>query len=506
MRIYYIAILLLMGCASIQPLEGGDKDEQIPVVIKTFPDSASINVQSSTFTFEFDEYVKTKNLTQQLLISPIQKTPPKTSIRGKKLTIELTDTLKENTTYIFQFNESIVDINEGNALLNYRYIFSTGSVLDSLTYNATIRDFKTNKPCEECNIQFYSTLQDSVILKDKPSYIGKTNSNGIVSISNLPKDSFLVIAIQDENKNLVLDNGEKISFTSFIETSDRSIKNSFRIFPYIKTHKASLRLVKSSIPSVIKLFSKEPLTELPIVKLNDKEYIISLNKQRDTITVNHKLYTDTINIDVISSDSSSFLKPNTTKKLIRLQSVTNTNKILLKFDRYINIKDSTSLSIILDSISLQKYTINQLDSQNISLNIPNSAYQEIRLIIDSNFVSDVYSNTLQKLDTITLYNPSNTLTNLTLKLDSLNPQSSYILNTFSLGRQVDSRVITPSTQTLNLKLKPGKYQFELITDINKNGIWNTGNPFIKLSPEPISISEEVELRLNWDKELIINPL
>ena len=256
MRIYYIAILLLMGCASIQPLEGGDKDEQIPVVIKTFPDSASINVQSSTFTFEFDEYVKTKNLTQQLLISPIQKTPPKTSIRGKKLTIELTDTLKENTTYIFQFNESIVDINEGNALLNYRYIFSTGSVLDSLTYNATIRDFKTNKPCEECNIQFYSTLQDSVILKDKPSYIGKTNSNGIVSISNLPKDSFLVIAIQDENKNLVLDNGEKISFTSFIETSDRSIKNSFRIFPYIKTHKASLRLVKSSIPSVIKLFSK----------------------------------------------------------------------------------------------------------------------------------------------------------------------------------------------------------------------------------------------------------
>ena len=64
-----------------------------------------------------------------------------------------------------------------------------------------------------------------------------------------------------------------------------------------------------------------------------------------------------------------------------------------------------------------------------------------------------------------------------------------------------------SSNTLTYKnLKSGDYTVHITKDKNQNGIWDTGNIFTKTSPEPIQISESIEIRDNWDKELIINVL
>jgi hypothetical protein len=62
-----------------------------------------------------------------------------------------------------------------------------------------------------------------------------------------------------------------------------------------------------------------------------------------------------------------------------------------------------------------------------------------------------------------------------------------------------------TTLILN-SLSQGSYYVRIITDINENNYWDSGNPITNQSPEPIYISETFELRNNWDKELIINHL
>ena len=101
MRCFLILSLFLLGCASIQPLSGGDKDKLPPKVIHTSIDSAAINVTTSIFLFEFNEYIQQKQAVDKLLISPYQSKPPTVTVKKKSLTIELNDDLITNTTYIW---------------------------------------------------------------------------------------------------------------------------------------------------------------------------------------------------------------------------------------------------------------------------------------------------------------------------------------------------------------------------------------------------------------------
>ena len=105
-------ILLLFSCASVQQLDGGDKDITPPQVQSVFPDSASLNVKSKIISFTFDEYISTTKTNELLIISPSQKINPTIESKGKKLIITLNDSLLPNTTYTIQFNRSVIDINE----------------------------------------------------------------------------------------------------------------------------------------------------------------------------------------------------------------------------------------------------------------------------------------------------------------------------------------------------------------------------------------------------------
>ena len=50
------------------------------------------------------------------------------------------DTLQENTTYSFNFGQSIVDFNEGNPNDYLSYVMSTGPFIDSLQMAGIVDD------------------------------------------------------------------------------------------------------------------------------------------------------------------------------------------------------------------------------------------------------------------------------------------------------------------------------------------------------------------------------
>ena len=116
--------------------EGGEKDEIPPKVLSSKPENSSINFDEKKIRITFDEYIKLEKLNSQLVVSPpIDKSNYSIFPQGgasKHIDIEINETLSDSTTFVFNFGESIKDNNEGNLLPFYKYVFSTGSYVDSL--------------------------------------------------------------------------------------------------------------------------------------------------------------------------------------------------------------------------------------------------------------------------------------------------------------------------------------------------------------------------------------
>ena len=93
--------------------DGGWYDDDPPIVIGSTPADKSTNVTTKKITIYFDEFVKLEDATNKVIISPPQLEMPDIKSGGKKIVVELKDTLKENTTYTIDFSDAISDNNEG---------------------------------------------------------------------------------------------------------------------------------------------------------------------------------------------------------------------------------------------------------------------------------------------------------------------------------------------------------------------------------------------------------
>ncbi len=209
----FISILLISGCAKIAAPPGGPKDEEPPKIKKSVPENYSTNFDQKTIKIDFDEHVVLKEVNQKLIISPPLLENPEIRMKGKSLIIEIEEELYENTTYTFNFNDAIVDLNESNPFVNFQYVFSTGDELDSLKFGGEIVNaFNLSVP-EEVHVLLYDDLSDSAIYKHKPLYVSKADENGNFLIQNLKADTFQIFALQDANLDFLYDLEEYVGFS-----------------------------------------------------------------------------------------------------------------------------------------------------------------------------------------------------------------------------------------------------------------------------------------------------
>ena len=499
-------ILLLFSCASIQQLDGGDKDTTPPQVQSVFPDSASLNVKSKTISFTFNEYISTTKTNELLIISPSQKINPTIESNGKKLIITLNDSLLANTTYTIQFNGSVIDINESNPLIDYNYIFSTGSYLDSLSVSGLVKDLLTNKPCEGCNVHLYKTINDSLVITDKPDYITKTKEDGTYIIRNLPKSSFNLLSLNDANKNLKLDKDETISLSKVIYSDSNSI-DTLLVFPNQNNDPYKLKLTSKITPGILQIVSNKPILNdniVLVIKDSIASYNLSLSK--DTITTYFKPKTDTTAINIyLLSDTFEFkyiLDINTLKYTPKLSASISQSLIYIKSNTPIQSIDTSKIDLYIDSqiITIYNYTIDGTALMILSNTDINN--KNLKLVLNKGAILDLLNKT-NKIDTILIQPIIESTSSLTLTLKLINPQY-YIINLKQGKKTINHSYITSDT-TLNFKnLVPGIYQVEIITDNNHNNIWDTGDFLSKKSPEIIQLSNDIEIRQNWDNALIIN--
>ena len=230
-------LILFNRCASIGTISGGPKDEDLPKMIGSKPKMYATNFNGKEIRIDFDEYVQLKDVNQQFNASPPLKKKPLIWIKNKTVIVEYTDTLKENTTYTFNFGNSISDLNEGNVYTNFEFVFSTGNFIDSLGIRGRIVNaFNLNPDKEAVLAELYSNLSDSAPLKEIPLFTGRTDTKGYFFINNVKPGTYRLYALKDKNYNYIYNPvTEAIAFsdsTVLLESSELSKENKSRIlFP-----------------------------------------------------------------------------------------------------------------------------------------------------------------------------------------------------------------------------------------------------------------------------------
>ena len=194
-------IVVLPGCATIIPPEGGPKDTLPPVLRRADPLDSSLNFTDKTITLSFDEYVDADNAQQEMIISPVPANLPTVTRKLNTVTIKLRDTLEPNTTYSLNFGNTIKDVNEANVMKNFTYTFSTGTYFDSLEFRGNVVLAETGEIDTTLTIMLHKTNLDSAVVNEKPRYIAKTDGRGYFHFINLPPDTFYVYALKDEGRS-----------------------------------------------------------------------------------------------------------------------------------------------------------------------------------------------------------------------------------------------------------------------------------------------------------------
>ena len=66
----FLGILLFSNCAKKGSPSGGPKDTIPPIILKSDPENFSIHFSENEIRIYFDEFIKLKDLQQNLIVSP----------------------------------------------------------------------------------------------------------------------------------------------------------------------------------------------------------------------------------------------------------------------------------------------------------------------------------------------------------------------------------------------------------------------------------------------------
>ena len=207
----------MYSCANIGNPSGGPIDKTPPIFMRSNPTPNAVNVKDRKIEIFFDEIVSLKDPSTKIIVSPAQTEMPRMSALGRKVTVELVDSLLPNTTYTIDFSNSIQDNNEGNAIDNFAFAFSTGSVIDSMRVSGYVLDSRTLEPMQSVVVGLQSNLADSAFHKEKLQRVALTNDRGQFTIRNVSSGSYHIFALKDRDRDYKFGNPtEDIAFLDSI--------------------------------------------------------------------------------------------------------------------------------------------------------------------------------------------------------------------------------------------------------------------------------------------------
>ncbi|MFT4601568.1 MAG: hypothetical protein ACI857_001749 [Arenicella sp.] len=512
-----LILFILTGCAQQVPLSGGPKDTYAPAIdsAKTFPSNGQLNFTGNEIEMKFKEYIKLNKPNDNIIITPQQENAPEITSKNKKLSIKFADELKENTTYTITFNGAVQDITERNDSV-FQYVFSTGDYIDSLKVSGKVIDAFKNKGEKGLLVGLYpyetDVEFDSIPFKVKPTYLAQTDENGLFEMNYLKDGEYYVFALDDRNKNLLLESNEKRAFLgkqtiNLYESIDSLLLKSF--LP--KQSGCEIEDTEFSFPGSLKILLSNPADTFSLRSTLDllKEETGSKDSLIYWLDQNPK---SKMRFYTYLNGELDTLKPiykNIPDKIedVKLKWTHNVKKGKLLPEENLKIHFSEPLGQIelsgihaFDKDSIQ-VEISDVGSEVLDLDVPTFGTRAHEVIIDSGAVTSVYGRINDKEIRILLDNhESDYYASLILNVDTLFLDQVIV-------HLLDSKGVKVREQDFNQKLTfdellPGDYQLRLIFDVDANGEWSTGSLEDAIEPENvIYYSGLVNVKSKWEKEV-----
>ena len=518
--IFFITIsLVLFQCANRGTADGGPKDETPPIITKEEPANFSTNFKANEIQIYFNEYIKFKNLQKQLIVSPPMDPEPEItplSAASKYITIKIYDTLQPNTTYAINFGESIIDNNEGNPFPFYKYVFSTGSYIDSLSVKGLIIEAFERETAESVSLLLHkvdSAYTDSIVFKQKPKYIGITDSLSEFSIDNIKAGSYLLTALKEENTNYIYQpKDDKFGYRSQFVTVPSDTAYVLKLFkqdPEFKFTRAR-QLAESRIG-----FAYEGIPDSLSVKLLSDvpdDFLSTTSKEFEKDTLNFWL-NPKLDIDSLRFQVTYFSTKDTVT--VRMKKMEKDSLILKTVNSTLKPGDDMLLrsSIPLTAVDMSKTLIIDKDSAaiesllSIDKNNPTLAKLNFGLTENNNYDITLFPGALKDFygtenDTLRLRAGTKLLSDYgNIRVSLRNAKYPIILQFVTTNGEVKEEKIVREQGPIDfINIDPGNYFLRAIFDTNDNGKYDSGNFLKKIQPERVSYAEElVEVRAFWEE-------
>jgi len=440
------------------PPTGGDRDSLPPHLQKVTPPDSSKNFINKPITFTFDEFiqdVQQQNPYQNVMISPNPTTFPTIESKLRTLTVKLKDTLEPNTTYYINFGDVIKDVNEGNVLHNFTYIFTTGNTLDTLQLSGKVLLAETGGIDSTLIVMLHRSGEDSAVVKEKPRYITRLDGKGNFRFLYLPSGTYYLYALKDESGS------GRHSEKSLFAFADSAVE--------IKPNAA-------------------PVTLYAFVENKEPQPSSSIN---------------------FPGANRPGAKPD--DRRLRFSRSGNMQDLLgdfyLSFERPLRNLDTTKLQVSTDSTFNPVSSSWEIDSLKKRLTLKTTWKENTlyNLILDKDFAEDTSGRKLLKTDTLNFTTRKQadygslklSFTNIDL---SKNPvlqvsQNGTVIKTFPLN----------AAELYQPLFNPGEYDLSILYDENKNGHWDPGKFFGgRKQPELVKpLNKKITVRSNWDNEFEI---
>jgi uncharacterized protein (DUF2141 family) len=509
--------LVIVNCANRGTPDGGPKDEAPPKLVNEIPKNYTTNFKGKIIKIYFDEYVKVKDLQKQLVISPPMNTQPEITPLGsasKYITIKIHDTLQPNTTYAFNFGNSIVDNNEGNPYPYYRYVFSTGDYIDSLSVKGTIFDALKREPETFVTVALYevdSTFNDSIIYRKPPKYITNTlDSLTSFSVDNIKAGKYMLLALKDANNdNKFQQKSDQIAFYKNFITVPTDSLFTLKLFTEerdfdatrpqaVASEKIAFGFVGDYTKMKINIKSETP---------EDFKYRITKDEKSDTLYYWYKpkLEVDSLNFKVahLNYEKDFTAKIRKQKKDSLTINVNPTG--VIGIDEAINFRGTTPFVqfdvakiklIDKDSIKIDFTTKFDTLNNTYAINFKKKEDSKYALQLLPGAFVDFYDkeNDTLRYGLSTKKSSDFGFVRFTL----VNATYPLIIQLTNEKGEVKVEQYTTKPETLDfLNLTASTYYIRVVHDTNGNGKYDTGNYLKKIQPERVSHFKEVEVRADW---------
>lgn len=506
--------MLLSSCAQVGTISGGPEDRAAPKPLedKMMPQNATTNFTGNEISIPFDEYFTLSNPLQN-----IQMVPPHAqvtaSVKKKTLTLSWDGELQPNTTYAIYLNKAVLDLTERNDS-TMQFVFSTGNEIDTLSYAVAVMDAWTQEPTSKGIVTLYDT--DSNLVSIAPI------TDGVAQLQYLHQGIYNLVALDDQNGDLLPQSNERIGFN---ETGMISVDSVYfdsipiRMFlPQSTTY--GIRKLEFLAPCAFNMsFNAPPEHSFKEIYVNGSAVsgnIINTLKYdslqfliNTPLTEQAEVILETQNGNDLFRDTSVYrLKPKEKEVLVQIKAekvkgILPFETALFSVNSSISTIDTSKIQLfnVEDSVFIYDYTFSWLGNR---FDFSGFDAEQIKISLDSAALITNCGASMP-FEATANYVFEEDLGELSINLEGYTEP--IILEVLSKDKLIRTEYIDQTKAILIPNLPPDSYSFRVIRDANKNQRWDAGNYETLLQPEIVDLySKQIKVRANWTVEVTLSPL